>query len=199
MTSLVLVTGGAGSPSSTRLLGERLAEASIAACTRLDPVTPAEFTHLELRTLAADLVDQATTRLASELLQRAIDTLLDADGVIAVTPVYNGSFSGLFKLFFDALEEDAMKGRPVLIGATGGTIRHSFVIDHVLVPLFFYLKAPVSPLGVYAATQDWGEPDSPLLDRIEKASAEFAQLVMRSSPHKGPRGYDVTDFDLLRG
>lgn len=201
MTSLVLVTAGAGNPSSTRLLGERMAEASVAALAGLEPDSPpAEVAHLELRQLGVDLVGPATSGFPSGALQRAIDGVLDADGVIAVTPVYNGSFSGLFKLFFDAFEQDALKGRPVLLGATGGTPRHSFVIDHALVPLFFYLKAPVAPLGVYAATQDWGDTDSRLDDRIARAAAEFADLVVRSSPRKGPGGYDVPDFnDLLRG
>lgn len=200
MTSLVLVTAGWNNPSSSRLLGERLAEASVEALARLEPDgPPAQVTHLELRKLGVDLVGHAATRSPSGTLQQAIDAVLDADGVIAVTPVYNGSYTGLFKLFFDALDEGAMRGRPVLLGATGGTTRHSFVLDHAMLPLFFYLKAPVAPLGVYAATQDWGNTESRLTDRIGRAAAEFADLVKRSSPGKGPGGFDVTDFeDLLR-
>ena len=42
-----------------------------------------------------------------------------ADGLIAVTPVFAASYSGLFKSFFDVLDKDALAGKPVLLGATG--------------------------------------------------------------------------------
>ena len=68
--------------------------------------------------------------------------------MIAVTPIFSASYSGLFKTFFDVLEEDALAGKPVLIGATAGTARHSLVLDHALRPLFAYLRADVVPTGV---------------------------------------------------
>ena len=34
-----------------------------------------------------------------------------ADGLIAVTPVFSASYSGLFKSFFDVLEPDAIRGQ----------------------------------------------------------------------------------------
>ena len=198
MTRLVLVTAGTGTPSSSRLLGERLAQASVAA---LDSVRPGTtLTHLELRTLAVDLAQHSATRVPSAALSEAFAAVRAADGVIAVTPVYNGSYTGVFKLFVDALDTDLMRGRPVLLGATGGTARHSFVIDHALVPLFFYLKAPVPPLGVYAATEDWGDAGGRLEQRIQAAAASFAPLVSSSSPSKVSREFESPSFeDLLRG
>lgn len=198
MTRLVLVTAGTGTPSSSRLLGERLAQASVAA---LDSVRPGTtLTHLELRTLAVDLAQHSATRVPSAALSEAFAAVRAADGVIAVTPVYNGSYTGVFKLFVDALDTDLMRGRPVLLGATGGTARHSLVIDHALVPLFFYLKAPVAPLGVYAATEDWGDAGGRLEQRIQAAAASFAPLVSSSSPSKVSREFESPSFeDLLRG
>lgn len=198
MTKLVLVTAGTGTPSSSRLLGERLAQASVAA---LDSVqTGTTLTHLELRTLAVDLAQHSATRVPSAALSEAFEAMRAADGVIAVTPVYNGSYTGVFKLFVDALDTDLMRGRPVLLGATGGTARHSLVIDHALVPLFFYLKAPVAPLGVYAATEDWGEAGGRLEERIQAAAAAFAPLVRSSSPSKTSQEFASPNFeDLLRG
>ncbi|MGB7961638.1 MAG: CE1759 family FMN reductase [Propionicimonas sp.] len=198
MTRLVLVTAGTGTPSSSRLLGERLAQASVAA---LDSVRPGTtLTHLELRTLAVDLAQHSATRVPSAALSEAFEAIRSADGVIAVTPVYNGSYTGVFKLFVDALDTDLMRGRPVLLGATGGTARHSFVIDHALVPLFFYLKAPVAPLGVYAATEDWGDAGGRLEQRIQAAAAAFAPLVRSGSPSKVSREFESPNFeDLLRG
>ncbi len=82
--------------------------------------------------------------------------MTSADAVIAVTPVFSASYSGLFKSFFDVLDEDALDGKPVLIGATGGTARHSLVLEHALRPLFAYLRATVVPTAVFAATEDFG-------------------------------------------
>lgn len=198
MTHLVLVTAGTGTPSSSRLLGERLAQASVAALDSVQPGTT--LTHLELRTLAVDLAQHSATRVPSAALSEAFEAMRSADGVIAVTPVYNGSYTGVFKLFVDALDTDLMRGRPVLLGATGGTARHSLVIDHALVPLFFYLKAPVAPLGVYAATEDWGDAGGRLEERIQAAAAAFAPLVRSSSPSKTSAEFESPNFeDLLRG
>jgi len=199
MTHLVLITAGTGTPSASRLLGERLAQAAVGATAQGGLAEAPIVTHVELRTLAVDLAHHLSTRVPSRALQEAFDAVRDADGVIAVTPVFNGSYSGLFKLFFDALDEGTMSGRPVLLAATGGTGRHSLVIDHALLPMFFYLKARVSPIGVYAATKDWGE-DGRLARRIEAAAAEFVALVGVSSPAKHDAEFDVPDFeDLLRG
>lgn len=198
MTSLALVTAGHGTPSSTRLLGERLAEASVAAL--VAEGGSAEVTHLELRTLAADLASHLVTGVTPPKLRAAFDAICAADGVIAVAPIYNGAYSGLFKMFFDALDEGTMAGRPVLLGATGGTARHSLAVDHAMLPMFFYLKAPVAPHAVFAATKDWASTNDKLGRRIHRAATDFAQLVRASSPAKVSDEFEVTDFsELLPG
>ncbi len=194
---LVVVTAGAGEPSSSRLLGERLAEAAVAALA--DSSAVAQVTYLELRELGHDLIDATTQRLSSPALTAAKAAIMAADGVIAVTPVYNGSYAGLFKLFFDALDPRALTGRPVLLAATGGSPRHSLVVEHALLPLFYYFKAEVAPLSVFAATPDWS--DSADLDfRVAKAAGAFAHRVLDSRPAKHLPNQPVPDYDdLLRG
>jgi FMN reductase len=118
-------------------------------------------------------------------MQSALDAVLGADGVIAVTPIFSASFSGLFKLFFDVIDRDGFDGKPVLIAATGGTPRHSLAIEHAMRPLFSYLRAAVVPTGVYAATEDWGqgtdEVDGNLVQRIERAAAELSAVLTSNS------------------
>ena len=67
------------------------------------------------------------------------------------------------------LPEETLTDMPVLIGATGGTERHSLVLEHALRPLFSYLRAIVSPTGVYAATDDFGasSDEGTLDDRVD--------------------------------
>lgn len=197
MTSVVVITAGTSVPSSSRMLGERLGDASVAALANSG--VPAEVTHIELRTLAVDLANHLATRVPGARLREAFDAVCAADGVIAVTPVFNGSYSGLFKLFFDALDEGAMKGRPILLGATGGTARHSLVVEHAMLPLFYYLKALVAPHPVFAATKDWGTAGGKLERRIDRAAKAFARLVLAGTPAKGDDDFEVTDFSELLG
>ena len=69
-----------------------------------------------------------------------------------MSPVYTGSYSGLFKMFFDVLEDGTLEGKPVLIAATAGTTRHSLVLEFAMRPLFAYLRADVVPTAVFAAS-----------------------------------------------
>jgi FMN reductase len=134
---------------------------------------------VELRTLARPIADAMTHGFAGTELEEAFETVASADGLIAVTPAFNASFGGLFKSFFDVLPEESLSDMPVLIGATGGTERHSLVLEHALRPMFSYLRAIVSPTGVYAATEDFGAASDqpPLDDRVDRAGADFARLI----------------------
>ncbi|WP_460462448.1 NAD(P)H-dependent oxidoreductase [Arthrobacter pigmenti] len=115
--------------------------------------------------------------------------------MIAVSPAFNASYSGLFKSFFDVLPEETLTDMPVLIGATGGTDRHSLFLEHAMRPMFSYLHAIVSPTGVYASTDDFGatERRDTLGARIDKAGDDFARLLS-SCGRRQPR--DAFNEDL---
>ncbi|MFH8767642.1 FMN reductase [Streptomyces sp. NPDC017958] len=165
---LVVVSAGLSVPSSTRLLGDRLAAA-------VDRHTPVDIQVIELRDLAVEIAHNFTNGFPGRALAAALDAVTEADGLIVVTPVFTASYSGLFKSFFDVLDKDALAGKPVLIAATGGTARHSLVLEHALRPLFAYLRAVVVPTAVYAASEDWGAEGLP--ERTERAAGELAALM----------------------
>ncbi|MEU6278475.1 FMN reductase [Streptomyces populi] len=167
---LVVVSAGLSVPSSTRLLGDRLAAATAGRVSG-----EVDLRVVELRDLAVEIAHNLTNGFPGRALSAAIDDVTSADGLIVVTPVFSASYSGLFKSFFDVLDKDALAGRPVLIAATGGTGRHSLVLEHALRPLFAYLRAVVVPTGVYAASEDWGAEG--LAERIERAAGELAALM----------------------
>src|SRR3954468_23198913 len=152
--TLAVVSAGLSVPSSTRLLADRLTTATVDALRERGVTTTVEV--VELRTYARDLADNMVTGFANESLREAVDTVTGADGVIAVTPIFSASYSGLFKTFTDVLDKDALAGKPVLIAATAGTARHSLALEHALRPLFAYLRAVVAPTAVFAAADDWG-------------------------------------------
>ena len=176
---IAVVTAGLSQPSSTRLLADRLA-AAVDRALRLHDET-VEVEVVELRTLAHDLTDHLLTGFPSEALAAAIATVTRADGLVAVTPVFSASYSGLFKTFFDVLDKDALAGKPVLPAATAGTARHSLVIDFAMRPLFTYLHALVVPTGVFAASEDFGSSaGGALSERVDRAARELADLVVGS-------------------
>jgi FMN reductase len=199
MTTLAVISGGLRQPSSTRLLADRLAaavEAGLAG--RHQTMT---VSVIELRPLGRPIVDAMLAGFAAPELESAFETVAEADGLIAVSPAFNASYSGLFKSFFDVLPEQTLSDMPVLIAATGGTERHSLVLEHALRPMFSYLHAVVSPTGVYAATDDFGAQhgSAGLAERIEKAAEDFARLLLACGPRARRDVYaeELTEMETL--
>ncbi|OLT19445.1 NADPH-dependent FMN reductase [Pseudonocardia sp. CNS-139] len=200
--TLAVVSAGLGVPSSTRLLADRLAAAVTAALRERGIGT--EVTVVDLREHGHDLVDAALTGFPGTGLRAAVDAVTGADGVVAVTPIFSASYNGLFKLFFDVLEDGVLAGKPTLVGATGGTGRHSLALEHAVRPLFAYLRSVVVPTAVFAAPEDWagGATGVPALDRrIARAAGELADLMAgRPAPPPADPYGDVVPFDrLLKG
>jgi len=200
--SIVVITAGLGVPSSTRLLADRLAAATERHLT--DAGIESRIEVVELRDHGQELVNHLLTGFSAPTLQAVIDQVVGADGLIAVTPIFNASYSGLFKLFFDVLERDGLAGKPTLVAATGGTARHSLAIDHALRPLFAYLNAGVVATGVYAAAEDWGASgvpaDAGLVARIDRAASELAAAIAarQGRPAQDPFADPVPFDELLR-
>ncbi|GAA1770216.1 CE1759 family FMN reductase [Kocuria aegyptia] len=166
--TVAVVSAGMSDASSTTLLADRLAEAARNA---LDG-TPVRIERVDLRPLAHAVADHLLTGFPGPQLRTALETVTGADALIAATPTYQASYSGLFKSFFDLVAEGALEDLPVLVAATGGTARHSLMLDTALRPLFTHLKALVLPLGVYAATEDWA--GGSLESRTRRAGAQLA-------------------------
>ena len=185
--ALVIVSAGLSQPSTTRLLADRLS-AAVDRHLR-DAGVAAHVEVIELREHAQDLTNNLLTGFPSPRLQAAIDAVLGADGLIAVTPIFSASYSGLFKMFFDVIDRDGLAGKPSLIAATGGSTRHSLAIDYALRPLFAYLNAAVVATGVYAAAADWGgggvAADGSLVERIDRAARELGSAMV-ARPHQAP-------------
>ena len=197
---LTVVSAGLSVPSSTRLLADRLADATDRALRLQDEEV--EVTVLELRELAHEITDHLLTGFAAPRLAEAIEAVTSADALIAVSPVFSASYSGLFKSFFDVLDDGVLDAKPVLIGATGGTARHSLALEFALRPLFAYLRATVAPTAVFAASEDFGSAGAgtSLSARADRAGRELADLVLQR-PRTAPADpFDnPTPFEQLLG
>lgn len=211
MTRIVVISGGLSTPSATRLLADQLAAATVRALTADGAGTGAEVRTIELRELARPIADNLVTGFPPSPLAEAVAAVSEADALIAVTPVFSASYSGLFKSFFDILEPGAIAGTPVLMAATAGSARHTLVLDHALRPLFAYLRAAPVPTAVFAASEDFGS--SGLAERVTRAAQELADAARaaqsrsakvesgRAGTHMRPADPfdDVTPFEDLLG
>lgn len=184
---IVVLTAGLRQPSSSRLLADRLAAATTRAVAERGQTVELEI--VELREYARELTNHLLTGFPATRLAQLIERVVAADALIVVSPIFSGSYSGLFKTFFDVLEPEVLAGKPVLLGATGGTARHSLALEYALRPLFSYLRTVVVPSAVYAAPEDWGS-DARLSARIARAAGELVDLLR---PRPAPS--DVADRD----
>lgn len=197
---LVVVSAGLRSPSSTRLLADELGAAVVAAVAKGGGGTTQPRT-IELREHAHAIADALLTGFPGGALREAVDHVASADALVVVSPTFSASFSGLFKSFFDLFEAGSLAGVPTILAATGGTERHSLVLEHALRPLFVYLGASPVRTAVYAATSDFGgEGAGRLRGRIERAARELAAAVAGSGAagRRPPDPYeDVVPFEEL--
>lgn len=175
MKKLVVLNAGLSNPSSTRLLSEQLAAAVTAQVSKRGEGLETQIININEYT--SDLAAVFTTGVYSKRLQVTMEQISAADGLIAATPVFSASYSGVFKLFMDVLDPKSLLGMPVLIAATAGSPRHSLVLEYAMRPLFAYLQTKVVPTGVFAATDDFGA-DSELNNRIIRAATEMAEYLV---------------------
>ncbi|MBL0406938.1 FMN reductase [Microvirga aerilata] len=178
---LVGFSGGPRRPSKTRSLVETVA-AEVAS-------------RRQVRVDIYDLVDAGPGLGAALQRQdltlpaaRIIDAIEQADALIVATPVYKGTYTGLFKHVFDLVDPRALIGKPVLLTATGGGPRHALVMEHALRPLFGFFEALTVPTAVYASEADFIDGqlvEAGLLARVNTAAQQLAVLIASGAPKAG--------------
>ncbi len=195
--TLAVVSAGIGQPSSTRLLADRMAAATVRELGE-----EVDVRVIDLRDHGHDLVNNLISGFPSPELKAVLDTVAAADGLIAVSPTYAASFSGLFKMFVDVLDDESLIDKPVLLGATGGTARHSLVLENAMRPVFTYLRAVVVPTSVFAAPEDWAgaSVQGQLAGRVDRAAAQLArEISSRETPVVADPYANPTPFTELLG
>ena len=116
-----------------------------------------------------------------------VDHITEAKALIVATPVYKGSYPGLFKHLFDLIDPTALVGKPVLLAATGGGDKHALIIEHHLRPLFAFFEAHTLATGVYASDRDFVDgqlASANVIDRLDRAVGQL-------EPHLRPNHQDL--------
>ena len=191
--NIVAVSGGLNNPSKTEALVQEILN-------ELGEATPIHVHFIKFSEIG-HLLGGAIYR--NQLPQRVQDDLAAveaADALIVGTPVYRASFTGLFKHFFDFIEQTALVDVPVLLAASGGSERHALVLEHQLRPLFSFFQAQTLPIGVYATDKDFTPEytihSAFLRDRITLAVAR-ALPILEWAPAKGQRAEVVKEKTQL--
>ncbi len=195
---ITVLTAGLGAPSSSRLLADQLATATQRSLSAAG--ISATVDVVEAREYAVEIANNFVTGFAAPRLAEVIARVEAADGIIAVSPVFSASYSGLFKSFIDILPPGLLEGKAVLLGATAGTDRHQMVLDFAMRPLFNYLRTRIAATAVFAGPQDWGndgDGGSPLSRRVSRAAAEFAHLLQGAEPVRKPSPPESLPFEQM--
>lgn len=173
---VVAVSGSVQSPSRTLVLVEQLLNT-------LAEAIPIDVQLIKLEDLTPVIGGALHRDQLPSAVQSDIAAIESADVLVVASPVYRGSYTGLFKHLFDLVHHEALIDVPVLLAATGGSDRHALVIDHQLRPLFSFFQARTAPLGVYASEQDFSGYEissTALRERIALAIARALPLLSAS-------------------
>ena len=110
MANLKIVgfAGSSSRPSRTRNLVEAIA---LAAARQV----PADVSVYDLTEIHPSLGSTLDPRHAPQDLQQLIAEITAADALVVGSPVYKGTYTGLFKHLFDLIEPKALKDKPVVL------------------------------------------------------------------------------------
>ena len=178
---VVAVSGGLQRPSKSAALAEHLLDL-------IADEIPCQQRLIELGQLAPQLAGAAWRSQLPDTVERELAAVEQADVLVVTTPVFRGSYTGIFKHFFDFIHQDALIDKPVILAATGGSERHALVIDHQLRPLFSFFQARTLPLGIYATDKDFVDfrlQDEALIERA-KLAVQRALPLLELARHTNP-------------
>lgn len=192
---VVAFTGSTRRPSKSRALAEAIGAAAQAQ-------TPLDIAYFDVVDAGPGLGAAFSRNELSEDARKVVEAVEQADAVIAVTPVYKGSYTGLFKHLFDFIDPNALAHKPVVIGATGGGHRHALIVEHQLRPLFGFFSALIVPTSVYASDHEFadGEVVEPgVLERVGLAGGQLAALLATRHKPSSPPELKLVEPGFVEG
>ena len=168
MLKAVGISGSPRATSKSRLLVERVLDALAQG--------GAEIQLVDLSALPAEAL---LGRVPAPEVTAALDTASHARIVVAGTPVYRATYTGLLKTFFDLFPRDALAGAVGVPVVTGAGPEHALAVDHGLRPLFASLGARTIAAAIYATDAQFpnGAPDPAVLAAVARAAREALALT----------------------
>jgi FMN reductase len=183
--NIVGFSGNVHRPSKTRTLVETVIERIAAR----HPAAEIKSDVFDLIDAMPELGDVFGYMPLPAKLEALIERIATADALVVGTPVYKGSYTGLFKHFFDLIEPQRLAGLPVVLTANGGGDRHALVVEHQLRPLFGFFSSHTIATSIYASERDFvdGKIRSELLEqRIDAAARDLTIWLNRAEQSETP-------------
>jgi FMN reductase len=179
---VVVVNGSPSEPSKTMGLAD-------AVFGTLEAMLPAERSQIDVYRLGPGFTGAIGRDDVTPDVEAALRLAEQADLLIVATPVFRGSYPGIFKHFFDLIDQYALANKLVLLVATGGTERHALALEHTLRPLFAFFQALTVPVAIFASAADF---DGTLLlnprvyGRIEMSLRDVTDLLRTRAAGTSP-------------
>jgi FMN reductase len=145
---VVVVNGGPDQPSKTMGLVDVILDT-------LAGMLPVETSRIDVYRLGPGFTGAIERDDVTPEIEAALRLAEQADLLLAATPVFRGSYPGMFKHFFDLVDQYALANKPVLLAATGGGDHHALVLEHALRPLFAFFQALTVPVAFFASAGDF--------------------------------------------
>ena len=121
--------------------------------------------------------DALLLRKEDETLNSSIDYVVNSTVIVAATPTYRATYTGLIKSFFDQLPADSLTGKLLLPIQTGGSAEHSLSIEHGLIPMVRTLGASVSTKSIFSWNEHWNEDGSPTENMKHLVNQSVEEIV----------------------
>jgi FMN reductase len=128
--------------------------------------------QIELADLGAALLDWASPVVAA-----AKATVIASDLVVAASPTYKGTYTGLLKLFLDRFGADELAGVPVVPVMLGGDLRHSLAVETSLKPVLVEIGASCPTRGLFLVDSSYDDPA--VLDAWAHRAADQVSRALR--------------------
>lgn len=176
MLKMVVVNGSPGAVSRTGVLVNTVGDAIARAM-------PVERTTIALAESAADFMCSLSRDHVTINGERALREVESADILVVGTPVYRGSYTGVFKHFFDLIDKDALRGRKAVLCATGGTALHGLMLEHQLRSLMTFFAMHTMPTALFGLNEDFKDGrvmGASMLERIDRVAVELLDVISES-------------------
>ncbi len=145
---VVVVNGSPNEPSKTMGLVEVVLDT-------LKGMLPIEVSRVDVYRLGQGFTGAVERDDVTPEVEDSLRLAEGADLLIAAAPVFRGSYPGMFKHFFDLVDQYALANKLVLLAATGGGDHHALVLEHALRPLFAFFQALTIPVAFFASAGDF--------------------------------------------
>jgi FMN reductase len=178
---VVVVNGSPSRPSKTMGLVDVVLDT-------LKEMLPTETSRIDVYRLGPGFTGAIERDDVTPEVEAALRLAEEADLLIPAAPVFRGSYPGMFKHFFDLIDQYALANKPVLLAATGGGDHHALVLEHALRPLFAFFQALTVPVAIFANAGDFDGTvllNPRVYGRIQTGLTDVADLLKTRATGRG--------------